>query len=192
MAELAAEGAEGDEAVAGDEKGAPPPYSPAATTSTPGQAVAPTPASNVPTAGSSITDTVLGDRESNKEVEEQITSDQYMQQQQFAANTNAANNKFIHTGDLSTQRTSELSSLMSQNYNDLVAGLTDYYTADIAALAQAGLPAYLAFDPSAMASQPDTTQMTSGGWGYTSSLPGNPMSSTYSPNPFGWGDLIGD
>lgn len=52
------------------------------------------------------------------------------------------------------------------------------------ALAEAGLPSYLAYlSPAAMAAQPKQTQVTPGGTAYTAKLPGNPASVAYSGTP---------
>jgi len=193
MAEAVAAAPEAEGAEAG-EKEAPPPYSstdPNAPTSTtnPTTTISNTGASNAPIAGADVTDTVLGDRESNKETEEKIQNEDAMQQASFANDTAQANAKFEHTSALSQQRTSEIGGLMGEHFAALAHMSDQYFSAETAALAAAGLPSYLAFIPGAMAYEPRTTQMTNAGWGYTSMLPGNPASSPWEPNPFGWGNI---
>lgn len=107
-------------------------------------------------------------------------------------------NMNLHTANtitLQNNQTQNTMQIQDNSYNNWLSGYETVKGNQTAALAQAGLPSYLAYMPSgaSMAAQPKTTQFTPGGSTYTSKIPGNPASVPYTGTPeqvaAGYGDV---
>lgn len=112
----------------------------------------------------------------------QIANEQYMQSQSYNYDSALSAQQFNQTQSLyNTQLTNQ------ESYYDFVMGN------ETAALAQAGLPSYLAYFPQGMKYQPRVKQVTPAGTSYTARVPGAPQTVAYTGSAtqqaLGYGDV---
>lgn len=106
------------------------------------------------------------------------TSNEAQMQSYFVTNQAQTQTNLLQSQN---NMTSNQIALQNNSYNNWLQQYDTVTGNETAALAQAGLPSYLAYLPggSALAVQPRTTQLTPGGTTYTAKLPGNPSSVPY-------------
>lgn len=118
--------------------------------------------------------------------------DSSQQKARFGQENTLQQNEFQQQSAMSSQKYQQELGLQNNQYQNSL----NFYNTQMAntqnSLTQAGLPSYLAYMPQAVALQPKTTQMSSSGmYGYTAKIPGNPTTSPYTgtttQSALGWG-----